>query len=216
MKFCLVIGALFLASCSQEPLELPIENFQNLQYSNTSTADIFDFNTTGVTIEGTSTLKRNRNGINVNFKTSNLIKGHAYTLWWVVWNKPENCSGYPGACTDADFALANEVEVVVLYATGHVAGSNGKGNFSAHLSENDASGSINDLFGLPLVNGLYNAETAEVHLVLRSHGPATPGLIQDQIHSYEGGCEVELGTFTGLIPAEQGECGDIQAAVHQI
>ncbi|MDZ7717355.1 MAG: hypothetical protein U5K72_00875 [Balneolaceae bacterium] len=175
-----------------------------------STADIFN----GVTGEiiGVSTLHRNGNGITVNFKTTKLMPGHAYTLWWVIWNKPELCAT-PGACVESDFGNALNVEVQLLYATGSVAGNNGKGNFSAHLKENDDSGSVHELFGLPSFGGLQDAQTAEIHAVLRSHGPKIPGQVGEQINSYEGGCVVNFAPFTE-IPDEAGECGDIIAAIH--
>ena len=48
--------------------------------------------------------------------------------------------------------------------------------------ENDDSGSINvSFFGLPEYGGLQNALTAEIHPVLRSHGPAIPGMVAEQI-----------------------------------
>ncbi|MDZ7660375.1 hypothetical protein [Fodinibius sp.] len=175
-----------------------------------STADIFNF-VTGDLI-GKSTLHRNGNGITVNFKTTGLMPGHAYTLWWVVWNKPENCAT-PGACVESDFANALNVEVQLLYATGSIAGNNGKGNFSAHLKENDDSGSVHEIFGLPNFGGLQDAHAAEIHAVLRSHGPKIPGQVGEQINSYEGGCVVNFPAFTE-IPDEAGECGDIIAAIH--
>lgn len=175
-----------------------------------STADIYNF-VTGDMI-GESTLHRNGNGLTVNFKTNGLMPGHAYTLWWVIWNKPENCAT-SGACVESDFANALNVEVQLLYAAGSVAGNNGKGNFTAHLKENDESGSIHELFGRPSFGGLQDADTAEIHAVLRSHGPKIPGLVNEQINSYEGGCVVNFAPFFE-IPDEVGECGDIIAAIH--
>lgn len=160
---------------------------------------------------GTATLRRNNNKVSMNFKVENLTPGYAYTIWWVIWNKPENC-GNPFECGEADFGIADAVEVEVLYGAGHVVGNSGKGYFSGSLSENDDSGSINDLFGLPGYGGLADARTAEVHLVLRSHGPAIPGQVNDQINTYPGGCEVDFLPFTE-IPDEEGECGDYMFAV---
>ncbi|WP_086477032.1 hypothetical protein [Arenibacter amylolyticus] len=170
----------------------------------------------GTNISGISTLHRNNNGITVNFKVEGLIPG-AYTIWWVIWNQPENCA-IPGACNETDFANAANVAVDVLYAAGHVVGKNGKGNFSAHLKEGDNSESINqEFFGLPPAGGLQlgNALTAEVHVVLRTHGPKVPGLVNEQIGSYEGGCDnpILYPPFS-VYPNVVGECADIAAAIH--
>ena len=160
---------------------------------------------------GSAQLVRNANGITANFSANDLTPGFAYTIWWVIWNIPELC-GTPNACTDADFGNADDVQVEVMYAGGHVVGNSGFGKFSGHLNEDDASGSINDLFGLPSYGGLQDALGAEVHVVLRNHGPAVPGLVNEQIGSYPGGCETDLGVFVE-IPDEVGECGDTHFAI---
>lgn len=217
----LVIAVLILGCESESPVA-PNSNLDQIvsvdaqsatadSKTNTkSTAEIFN-GVTGETI-GESTLHRNGNGITVNFKTNGLIPGHAYTLWWVVWNNPELCAG--PVCGLADFVNADLVEVELLYASGSVAANNGKGNFSAHLKVGDTTESVNEyIFGLPSYGGLQNAETAEIHAVLRSHGPKVPGQVNEQINSYEGGCVVNFAPFTE-IPDEVGECGDIIAAIH--
>mgnify|MGYP000176163377 CR=1 FL=1 len=159
-------------------------------------------------VAGEARLVRNDNGITMQFEANDLIPSHTYTIWWVVWNKPENCAGSP--CADTDFALPVEVEV--LYAAGHVVGGSGKGKFTGHLKVGDDSESINALFGLPPAGGLQDAKAAEIHLVLRSHGPKIPGLVNEQISSYEGGCTTNFPPFTA-IPAEEGECGDFEFAI---
>ncbi len=179
---------------------------------NSETVEIVDQTLTNVV--GQSTLIRQKNGVTTHFRTNDLIPGHAYTLWWVVWNKPQNCINYPDACDEPDFNIADEVEVEVLYAAGQVAGASGSGTFSARLDENDTDGSINHLFGLPSYGGMHDAQTAEVHLVLRSHGPKIPGQVNEQITTYGGGCTTEIPAFT-TVPMQPGECSDIQASVHQ-
>lgn len=89
-------------------------------------------------------------------------------------------------------------------AVGHIVGASGKGNFSAHLS-------IGPNFSNPL--------TAEVHMVLRSHGPAVPGMIPEQIHTWDEGCDPDLTAPTGpgniwSDSDEIGSCTDVQLAVH--
>lgn len=185
----------------------------NLKASKAS-AEIIDGVNGGVV--GISTLHRNANGITLNFKCTGLMPGHAYTIWWVVWNSPENCAAYPEPCDEPDFENAEAVQVEVLAATGHVVGANGIGNFSAHLKENDSNGTVNPLFGLPEFGGLHNAESAEIHPVLRSHGPAIPGMVNEQISTYEGGCTDPFAFLPfSEIPDEEGECGDIYFAIHQ-
>ena len=102
-----------------------------------------------------------------------------------------------------------------LYAAGHVVGKSGVGNFSGRLNAGDDSKSINVLIGFPAAGGLQSGNTysAEVWLVLRSHGPAIPGEVNEQISGYFGGCTTYFDSFTE-IPDEVGECGDFEFAIH--
>ena len=178
-----------------------------------STSDVYNIDFTKVI--GTSTLRRAENRIMVDFETSDLIEGHAYTLWWVVWNKPENCGGFPSSCTVPDLQVADLVEVELLFTgNGFIADDRGTVSFSAVLMENDTTESVNELLGMSSFGGLVDARTAEVHVVIRSHGPAIDGMEYEQISSYEGGCAVNFPPFTE-IPDAKGECGDMQAAIFQ-
>lgn len=216
IKLCLLTMILISFSCNQDSLNIPENSLGDditvsKAVNSKITVPVFS---PLVDVVGTSTLHRNKKNITVNFKTNELIPGHAVTLWWVIWNNPENC-GTPYQCNDSDFALADLVNVEVLYAAGHVIGSTGQGNFSASLKVGDDSGSVNDLFGLPPAGGLLDTQKAEVHLVIRTHGPKIPGIVNEQINSYAGGCDnlFEIPPFTEY-PDEIGKCADIIAAVH--
>ena len=194
-KFCLVATMIFLPfSCDQDSIDAnpDIESF------NKASGESADFIVTiadGLPYANASaTILRNKRGVTTNFNATGLEPG-AYTIWVVVFNNRSYCGTEP--CGEADLFI-EAVEGDVLFGTGHVVGENGKGNFSSRLNENDESGSISDIFGLPMASGLHNAQEAEVHLVLRYHGPAIPGKIDEQIHTYEAGC---------------GDCEDILAAI---
>ena len=87
------------------------------------------------------------------------------------------------------------------YAAGHIIGGSGNGNFSAHKS-------IGEIFN--------NPQTAEVHLALRTHGPAQPGMIPSQIQTMDGGCESGFPSGPSLHPDSDkvGYCANIQVAIH--
>lgn len=91
--------------------------------------------------------------------------------------------------------------IFVGNAAGHIAGDSGTGNFSGHLSAGES-------FTTPL--------TAEVHLVLRTHGPAQPGMIPEQINNINGGCTSGFPSGPGQHPDSDtiGYCANIQLAVH--
>ncbi|MCP9234855.1 hypothetical protein [Lewinella sp. JB7] len=138
-----------------------------------------------------SRLHRTANGITANFKTDHLIPGNAYTLWFVVFG---DAPGPPSS----------------TYAAGHIVGQSGKGNFSGHLS-------VGDEFDAPINLTVFdNPLTAEVHLALRTHGPAQPGIIPDQINTMNGGCTTGFPSGPTLHPDsdETGYCANIQVAMH--
>jgi hypothetical protein len=147
----------------------------------------------------------------MSLRTSELDPGAAYTVWWVVFNNPGDCvAGMPfSSCGEGDIFETDEdgnliledgnpilqvnendgtfgtpgVNVSALFATGHVVGKNGVGNFGAGLREGTTSGA---LFG----PGLVDAQGAEIHLIVRSHGELIPGMVKKQISTEPGGCEV--------------------------
>lgn len=123
------------------------------------------------------------------------------------YRKPFN---NPAACDNSCNApdLGNPAVLgTVLYAAGHVIGPNGKGNFAAHLAVGDTSGdSFPVEFPGDLV-GLIAPLEAEIHLVVRSHGPPLPGQVAEQISTFNGGGCHDPGDPTDA-------CEDQQFAVH--
>jgi hypothetical protein len=89
----------------------------------------------------------------------------------------------------------------VFYAAAFVTGNDATGNVSAHVDAGRLSAGIDvtadgTVAGLDRGNGL----AAEVHLVVRSHGPVLAGL-----------ADAQLGSFTGACPPNV--CANQQAAV---
>lgn len=122
----------------------------------------------------------------------------AFTLWWVIFNQPENC--FDG-CGEDD--LANPAaEPSVVYASGQVARLGGRVQLVASLYE-QANGYVDEVIGGP---GLLDAAGAEIHAIVRSHGPADLAIYKDQISQFvDPGCSDVGGPNT---------CVDIQFAVH--
>jgi len=136
----------------------------------------------GSVVPGSSAgLVRTDAGVSATLATSGLPGGDVVTMWWVVFNHPENCSGpsagHPFQCGRSD--LANPaVEASVLYAAGRVTSDGGAAFYGAHLSVGDTSGA---LFG----PGLLFPGSAHVHLVLHDHGPADPRIVSQELHSFD-------------------------------
>jgi hypothetical protein len=139
-------------------------------------------------------------------------------MWFIVINNPEECNSTP--CSVADVLFNQQAQGDFLFGAGHVIGASGQANFGGSLKVGDVSGSGKAEIGLPAV-GLLDPRGAEVHLALHSHGPALTGqMLQYQISSFLGGCEVFLGNEFGIadgpdaVPSSEGECSTIQASVH--
>jgi hypothetical protein len=158
----------------------------------TSTVHVFP---AGPNKEGaSSTLVRNNAGVTTTFLSPNLTVGDVYTLWWVIFNYPANCSG--GVCNLDDvvpFPGNTAAGVSLIYGAGHVIPTSGRGNFAADLAVGDTTGAM---FGPGLIDPL----GAEIHAVLRTHGPVIPGLLDEQLSTFTGGCSVN--TCANEISAE--------------
>lgn len=128
---------------------------------------------------------RMETGVSVKIETVGLTAGDAVTMWWAVFNAPENCSE---TCDENDvfnldadgkFILNDNgsppfngpgheaAQISVSYADGHVIDEGGAATFLGQLPVGDLS---RTLFG----PGLTNPMGAVIHLVLRTHGKAIP------------------------------------------
>ena len=158
-------------------------------------------------VVGSSRLDRNAGRVNVQFEAGELMAGEATTLWAVVFNNPDACVG---ECDDPDLFENPDTQADLMYVAGSVANARGEIQFASGIAEGDTSESIMHLFGLPGW-GIIDARTAEIHLVVRSHGQAIAELRHAQTSSFNGGCTgfgAEFGT-----PGPN-ECTDLYFASH--
>ncbi len=181
-------------------------------------AQVFDFATGSAVTGAFSTLDRGTDGIASKVRTRGLA-GHAYTLWYVIFNAPGNCSGTCGEddlfSTDGSFNAAQieAARVSVIWGqAGSVANPAGRISLDGGLGEGEipdgpnklviGRGEDGALVPLGVVSGLEDALAAEVHIVLQDHGPAhdDPELLQMQVTMFAGACNPE--------------CIDVQFAVH--
>lgn len=127
------------------------------------------------TVVGTSTLTRTGSGVSFSLETTGLEPGKAVTIWWMAANP--------------DGGMA------VLYAAGHVIDPGGAAEFGGSLKVGDDRG-----YQMGDDRTLEDALGATVYLVVRDHGPATPGMVDDQVHTF-GACNPT--------------CHDLQISVHE-
>lgn len=152
---------------------------------------------------GESTLMRKPNGISAQVKTTGLTPGNVYTLWFVVFNNPESCEG---GCNGPDLIGNPAVNGTLAFGAGAIAAGDGSITLAGYLQEGDTSGYPDDFPIQPLPGAdtglaVGNADGAEIHLVVRDHGQPVPGLVSEQLHTFGGGCDVNV-------------CQDVQVALH--
>lgn len=165
---------------------------------------------------GTSRLVRSADAITTRTNTSALVPRHVTTLWWVIFNNPEECSD--GTCGADDLFEPTDAKPSCPYADGSIVGGNGDARYQDRLTVGeDRNSCIEFLVGANEElegedHGLLNPEGAEIHVVVRSHGPLIPGKVPEMRSTFAGACEDFLEA--GTVPDEQGECADLQFAVH--
>lgn len=149
------------------------------QAGQSSTNDVRTFSDRRVV--GSSSLVRTGSGISASIETSGLTPDDVVTVWIVIFNDPTECAASP--CTAND-RFTEAVDAHAVYGAGHVIDGDGTAGYGLHLNEGDAS--REDLWGTG--PALTQPETAEIHLVLRTHGQKQPGNVSNQIHSANLGC----------------------------
>ena len=143
-------------------------------------------------IDGASaTLVMTKAGAFASMETSELVPGHAYTLWFVAINSPGACENSP--CNAKDVLTRTAMtKADVGYGDGLIAGPDGKGTFTT----------FRPLGALPqawLGAGLQDPWGAEVHLVIHDHGPLIAGREAEMIGTYRGACTDE--SLPEIVPA---------------
>lgn len=150
----------------------------------------------GVVVPGASAmLVRQPGGASFTFTTNGLTGGNAYTIWFVAFNNPGACAA---PMVDGDEAIAlcglpdlgnPAAQPTAVWGAGHVVGESGRASLGGRVAVGDTSG-CDALGRLPCGSGLTDPQGAEIHLVARTHGPMIPELVNEQIHSFNRGCEV--------------------------
>lgn len=158
---------------------------------------------------GAAQLVRTGSAVSASLRTTGLQKGDVVTIWWVIFNHPDACENpleaIGSACSRPD--LANpDVQPSVMWATGNVVGGSGASSFAAHLKEGEITAYHPLFVGSP---GLVDVTGAEIHLVVRPHGPLIPELAVEMRTTFAGGCTPETSFGFGDGP---NACSDAQAA----
>jgi len=129
--------------------------------------------TTGIGTVGGAFLVRSKNGLTGQVMSGDLVPGHAYTVWWIIFNKPTRCAQTP--CGAADFPNA---DAAIFFASGAIAsvGVNGDGVVNAAFSTTSGGPPAGAAFNPTMPQSSLlpdNGFKAEVHLVIADHGVPT-------------------------------------------
>lgn len=157
------------------------------------------FSDTSVVVPASGTmLVRTRDNVFATLHTSGLTPGTVVTFWWAFFNSPGNCAALH--CTPAD--LANPAVLgSVVSGGGRIIGADGTASFSVYRQAFDTTGVFT---GLGTAQGLLEPQRAQIHLVLRTHGPANladPTILGQQLSLFNGGCPPNT-------------CANVQASIH--
>ncbi len=158
------------------------------------------------TKRGTGSLTRLPHGINTHITVDAGVipAGDVVTLWGVIFNNPAACAIDPCDFPDVENPA---VEGSLVWLGSGIAGK-GSTLYTGQVMVGDGSGDILDLFGIPSGPGLLNAAGAEIHVVVRTHGPAINGDLQAQRKTFLGpNCTVDA------LPGEP--CFDLAFAMFQ-
>jgi hypothetical protein len=154
----------------------------------------------GPELAGVSVLTRYNTSVAATVSTTGLLSNGAYSWWWVVFNHPEFCvdgcglDDLPSGATPVSNGDPR-VQASLLWGGGIVANGTGAAEMAAHLDRGKPPGEVR--FG----PGLQSSRKADIHIVLRTHGPALAGQVAEQIGSFNGGCAMAA-------------CANVQFAVH--
>ncbi|MCH7510628.1 MAG: hypothetical protein IIB68_12455 [Proteobacteria bacterium] len=164
------------------------------------TAD-FERLSDGGVVGSAGTLIRSRKAVDANLALSGLDADSAYTIWFVIWNDPSECATNP--CDSVDVGVPGNT---IFYAAGFVTDDSGTANLSVHLR----SGKLPDGLQVLRPGNLRknNGFDAEIHMIVRTHGPILPGLVGEQISMVVGACNPTCADQIGIMFLPTGKGND--------
>lgn len=151
----------------------------------------------GKGLSGTVRLTRSTEGLWADVDVDGLTPGYAYSVWWAIFNNPQGCDA---GCDSFDLRNITEAQGSLVNGGGFV-GNGSTIVHGSHLARHDPEGKSVEA-GDP--RGIRNPYGAEVHLIIRNHGPAEvdPANLALQVGTF--------GRFCNLVP---GGCQNVGASM---
>ncbi len=146
-------------------------NGPNAELGDYSVSMVREFS--GALSGGSSTLAHAPDGLSFNFSSTGLRRNAPYTVWWVAFNPDNECVSSEDPCSCTADSLRPGADSV-FYATGAMTDRLGTVNFAGNINYGEVPTGFDQvpfggLFGVGIQPG------AEIHFVIRDHGPALRG-----------------------------------------
>ena len=191
------------ATAQKEERRMDVPEPQPSETVKTSIEKVKTFSGSAVIPYAGASLSRDKAGVFSTIYTSGLTPGTVVTFWWAIFNNARACA--TPSCAPPD--LNNpDVKGSLQYGGGLVVGAEGRVDFGGYLEFGDNTG-FYLLPQFPLMPnpapGVVNTKGAVIHLVIRTHGAASPDpfILNQQLTTFPGGCSVTPNP-----------CANIQAA----
>ena len=142
-------------------------------------------------------LVRTPAGIFLTYNTAGLTPGTVATSWIAVFNTPAACATNP--CGMPDFSNP-ATHSALINTGGKVVGADGTATYGGFRAVGDTFG----IFGGTFAGGVIFPMTAEIHMVVRTHGVAStdPAVLTQQLTMLNGGCPPNT-------------CANLHISIHQ-
>lgn len=213
--FALVAGVL-VAGCDQSPVVSPAHTDAPDLAAARGNSPVVEQDadavaTLGVApaVTGSAVLTRTTDGVSMEAALTGLEDGHAFTFWFVTFDNPEGCKGTgPDTGCGADDVPRASAQARVVNGGGDVADVDpvtGVAVVKGHLARHNAEGA--QMLGGTDASPLSNPYRAEIHVIVRSHGPAEADLadLAEQTSNVIAFCNLEP---VGVAPVDAFGCMD--------
>ena len=146
---------------------------------------------------GDAYLIRGSRGVLLGARLTDQVPGEIYTMWWGIFNAPELCTT-PNSCGLVDFGNPS-AGLAIGYAGGGMVNASGVLEITGQLQAGEPMTRYPFAQFQPFIPALtettmFDSRDAEVWVFLRSHGPAVPGLIDNALRTFYGGCAYDPWT----------------------
>lgn len=210
-RVCILL-AMLGAPCEETQEEEdtpPAANIAAMAYH--SQATVFSLPAFEPVTRSHSTVTRTARGATATMDLAEIRPNHVFTLWWVVYNNPEQCSATPCPADE----LFNPDTGASFFGAGSGRVSDAFGHVRLEAGIVAGAGLPEDVEGVFLGEGLTDPLGAEIQLVVRDHGNADELAAEDELGAalstlFGGGCP-----FVVTDPdAEPHDCREPAIAFH--